>query len=119
LVYMKHGIWIKNDDWIILLKNKKGSTFSKAILRYFYSPQDLIKRCVKPGENVKTPNGKNPRVCISPKKMDIMEMCLEYYVKKEKPGIGKESLKQNVTRLTHYISEEINSVRKEFRNKLQ
>ena len=68
MIYLRHDLAMPYDDWKFACKSKTQSMFSKKLLRHFYSPSKLQRRCIKKGSNVRTPNGVNRRKVISPKK---------------------------------------------------
>ena len=72
MIYIKHDISIPYDEWKHALKSKTHSMFCKRILRQIYTSSELLKLCVKEGENVKTPNGVHKRKLIPPKVTDAV-----------------------------------------------
>ena len=72
MVYIKHDVSIPHCDWVKALQAKTRSMFTKLIFRKIYTEDEIVRRCIKEGNTVLTPNGVNKRKALSPKKVDAI-----------------------------------------------
>lgn len=77
MVYIKHDLVVPYKSWQEWML-KSESLFSKELLNYFYSKEEMTRRCVLEGDLVLTPHRIHKRVKISPKKSDAIERKLTY-----------------------------------------